>query len=236
MLSVIRNRLSRARNVLAFRDAHPTADPAAALLLEQLDKLYQQGLAEASLATDRDHETRKLSARARDVRRHLQTGLLRLFGRAGQTAAKDVPALASEIVPLPTRASTVGFGTTARLLIDGTKANLDKLTAYGVTADLVAEADALLTEHEDVVSRAVGTRNGRVAAGAQLDVVSTALMEVIGRLDGLFRHRFANRPSDLAAWRNAVTGGGPIHQRAVKPTGSEGGAGPVTPTPGAAAA
>lgn len=232
MMEIVRNRLARAKSILGFRDGSPPSDPAAVLLFDQLKGLYDQGLERAGVNAEHANEARELTSRARDLRRHLQGGLLRLISRAGRSAARATPALAPEFAPVIFDGSAVSFGTTARLLLDTARRHAEQLGQFGVTPGLIDEADALLKEFEDVSARAVAARNGRVGAGAQLEVVSGAIMDVIGRLDGLFRHRLASKPGELAAWLNAVTAAGPIKARS-KPAPPSGAA---NPTPGAAAA
>ncbi|MGE0442226.1 MAG: hypothetical protein AB7L66_18585 [Gemmatimonadales bacterium] len=214
MLSSIRRRLARAKSVLAYHEGTPAADTAATVMFDQLKTLYQSGLAQVGLRTDRENEARQLTARARDIRLHLQTGLLRLFVEAGRAAAREVPALAADFVRVTYRAPAVTFSTSARLLIDATRSHVEPLGPFGVTAELIAEAETLLAEFEEVSARAGTARNARIGARAELEVVTAAIMEQLGRLDGLLRHRLTGRSADLAAWKSALAASGPIHPRA----------------------
>ena len=79
MLGTIRRKLTRASSVLNFHQGAPASDPTTAGLFDRLDALVKGALGLVGLRTDRDNEARQLTARAQDIRRHLQTGLLRLF-------------------------------------------------------------------------------------------------------------------------------------------------------------
>lgn len=224
MLAVIRRKLTRAESVRAFNRRNPSTDPAVVGLVAQLDQQYDRALALIQVRGERDQAARGGTLRRGQIRRRLRSGLLRLFSRAGLAAAKAEPALETVFRPVRPRMTTLDFAASARSMIEATRTHVDALAAHGVSPAMVTEASALLDEYIALTEQAFVARNGRVQAGAELKAVTGDIMDVIARLDGFNRHRFAEDPELLAAWASAKAVIGPIAGRNGKPaTEPEGG-------------
>ncbi|MGE3617257.1 MAG: hypothetical protein AB7L66_15405, partial [Gemmatimonadales bacterium] len=148
-----------------------------------------------------------------DLRRLLSTGLLKAFTRAGRAAARVNPALVAQFPRVQSGGSSASFVAAAQSLIAAAREHQAELEPFGVSAELADEATRLLAEYEKTADQASGATSARFLARAELAEVVAGLMDLIGSLDGILRHRFAASPEVLATWRSARVTGGPIGGR-----------------------
>ena len=235
MLVAVRRKVARGPGALGFQKANPSTDPGVVVLFTRLGQLVDRAKVLVQERGEKHNAFRAGTDRRAQHRRRLRVGLLRLFSRAGQAVARTEPALEQKFRSIRPRITSLDFAASARSLIDAAREAGEKLAPEGITPALIDEAAALLAQYESAAVEAGESKNLRIKARAELSAVAAEIMGVLGRLDGLLRHRLADNPELLAAWDSARTGTGPIqsrtngHEPAVQPpTG-------VTPPPDPAA-
>jgi len=213
MLAVIRKKFARAESVLAFSRTNPSTSTALNTLVELLAALVTRFTTVVQLRGERSNEAEVATTWHAKLRRQLRTGLLRLFSKAGLAAARTDPALEDEFRLIRPGVTGVDFLVGARSLVDATRKHADVLAKQGVAAELIDEASALIDRCQEAVTQSVEARNDRIKAVAELDGLAREAMDLIGRIDGLNQHRFADSPELLAAWVSAKSIGGPVRPR-----------------------
>ena len=166
-----------------------------------------------------------LRALAAGGRRQAQRGYLRVIIKAGQAAAKTVPALESLFRAIAPDLSNRGFLTEARALLATAVEHAEAIAPHGATPELVAAATALVEQCSTALEAAVSARSRRVEATAGLKEATADVMDLVIRLDAFNRHRYIDDPEQLAAWVSAKNVLGPgRRQNGSAPGGEEGAA------------
>lgn len=222
MLAVIRRKVNRGEDVLAFVRNNPFDTPGAESMVERLAWLIGRVRELTRVQQERDQARATGIGRKDTVRDHLAAGLLKLFAGAGRAAGRESTGLAEAFGSVK-RGPGFDFATSARLLVETTRGNLAALGKFGVEAAMVDEAAALLDEFDSMANLATDAKSSRIQARAELFPVAAEIMDVIARIDGLNRHRFGGDPARLAAWKSALRGQGPLRPRREDlPTGDTG--------------
>ncbi len=213
MLSQIRRKVGRAEQALAFVRNNPFEGPGPEAMVQRLAALVERARELVRLRQERELARARGVDRKETVRSHLTGGLLKLFAGAGQAAAESKPALAESFQPVLSSTTALAFVAAARALIEATRSHLESVQPFGVDATMVEEAAALLAEYDAMAGHAAEAKASRIQARADLFPVAAEIMNLIRRLDGLNRHRFAGDPGRLAAWKSAVRSPGPLAPR-----------------------
>jgi len=210
MRTDLRRRLEMAVRVRDFFRTHQmdgvTRDGAVATLEQLVQRA--EGLAaqqRAGVVT-----TRGAAEQRAEVRRTLQSNLLRYLSAVGAAAARENPELAAQFrLPKP-RGSNQAFLTWARGMADKATAQKDLLVKRGMSAQLLDDLTATLNEFEQTLEATRAARLDHVGATAELQAVLTEISQQVRVLDGLVRYRFGHDAELMGAWNSARNVVGPF--------------------------
>ncbi|MHB1329425.1 MAG: hypothetical protein ACYC2K_14600 [Gemmatimonadales bacterium] len=213
MLTRFRKIVGRAEESLAFVRNNPFEGPGPDTIVQRLGTLIERTKELVRGQQEREQARARAVMRKETIRKHLGTGLLRLFAGAGQEAARSHPALAEEFRVIRVSGPSLGFLTRAESLVAATQANLEVVQPFGVEPGMIDEATALLAEFETSAHQASEAKAARIQARAELFPVAAEMMNLLRRLDGLNRHRYARDSARLASWMSAFRSPGPLKPR-----------------------
>ena len=168
--------------------------------------------------------SRTANASRRELRNLLAVGLLRVIGNVCHAAAREDASLGT-LKPPARRAPNRVYIAGAEALVTGARARLDVLHKHGLSGELLDEAAKVVARYQAATEEASAAKQGRIQASAELDEVAARIMELVNRIDGLNRHRFANQPEILVNWesaRNLVTVAPKANTTSVPPSGAGG--------------
>jgi hypothetical protein len=211
MKAVLRRRLEMATRVRDFLRAHPTEGPEATGLV-RLEELVQR--AEALVAQQQAGvlATRSATKQREELRRALETTLLRYLVAVGVMAAKENSELAAQF-RLPRNVSHHAFLTAARGMLEEATAQKDLLLSRGMSRKLLGDLAAALSEFEHTLEATRTGRREHVGASADLLAVTSRITEQVRVLDGLVRYRFGGDAELMGAWASARNVVGPFRAR-----------------------
>ena len=228
MRSSTRRKLEMAVRVRDFTRAHPFSDPVHGAVVTR----FEERLARVQALAIQEQAGRLDAASAgrhrREVRRGLETELMRYVVRVGEMVAREHPELAGRFKAPEHNASNAAFLARAWDLLNLAKANQELLAQHGLTATQLENLGSAVTRFEGSTERANAGRREHVGARADLGSVTADLMDLVGLLEVLNRSRFADDAESLASWESARNVAGPSR---AKPDQPETG-GTVPPTDG----
>ncbi len=224
MNAVLRRRLEMAMRVRDFLRAHPT-EGAEAAALAHLEELLQHADALAAQQRAGVVATRSATTQRAELRRGLQTKLLRYLTAVGAVAAKESPELAAQFKPPRPGLSQQALLTAARGMLEEATAQKDLLVSRGMSAKLLDDLAAALTEFENTLEASRTGRREHVGASADLQAVAAQISDQVRLLDGLVRYQFGDDAELMGAWASARNVLGPFKSHGDPQAG--------TPQPGA---
>jgi len=224
MLAVLRRRLEMAVRVRDFLRAHRTegnqgggAEAAAFARLEEL-------LARAEVLAAQQRAgvvaQRGSTAQRAEVRRALQSQLLRYLSAVGRVAARQNTELGAQFRLPATRATNQAFLTLARGMLTKATEQKDLLVSHGMSEQLLDDLAAALTAFEQTLEATRAARREHVGASADLDAVFSEISQQVRLLDGLVRYRFGDNAELMGAWASARNVEGPLRSKAEPAAGS----------------
>jgi hypothetical protein len=192
-----------ATSVRTFCRAHPSEDTSYILVLDRLDGTIER-IEELAKQQEGGFVTKHASSvRRQDVRRRLQTALLRHVVTAAADAGEEAPAVA-ETFRLPGfNAPNTVFRAVASELLDQARANQELLVKHGLSATVLAEIDAAIKEFDASLKDTDDGKLSHVAARTEMKALSDEIMRLVGVLDGFNRNRYHRDPELLAQWKSA---------------------------------
>ena len=224
MLAVLRRRLEMAVRVRDFLRAHRTegnqgggAEAAAFARLEEL--LARAGVLAAQQRAGVVAQRGSTAQRA-EVRRALQSQLLRYLSAVGRVAARQNRELGAQFRLPATRATNQAFLTLARGMLTKATEQKDLLVSRGMSEQLLDDLAAALTAFEQTLEATRAARREHVGASADLDAVFSEISQQVRLLDGLVRYRFGDNAELMGAWASARNVEGPFRSKAEPAAGS----------------
>ena len=198
----VRKKLERIAGVRDFSRAHPSDDPSHVATLARLEELYQR--AETLVAQQQTARTDELAGTSRrdELRDQLQSHLLRHVVRYGELVARDNPPLIGKFRLPSRRTNNKVYLVTARNIRALALANKEALLQAGLSDQVFTSFSEAVDQFEKA-SEAI--RLGRVAhvgARAELETLTSELLDVIERLDTFNRFRFKESQELSAAWQS----------------------------------
>jgi hypothetical protein len=166
--------------------------------------------------------TRASTGKRAEVRRALQSKLLRYLAGVGAVAAKENAELAAEFRLPRTRATNQAFLTLARGMLEKATAQKELLVSRGMSEQLLADLATAVADFEKTLEATRAGRREHVGASADLRSVATEIAEQVRLLDGLVRYRFGDNAELMGAWASARNVVGPFKSKAapvVEPPG-----------------
>lgn len=226
MRGTVRLVLGMARKAVSFVRGHPDDDPGSAQVATRLVELVDRG---EELATQQRTSLVTVAAATQEkaeLRLSMEDDFGSLAGIA-KSGAKVYPGLTVHR-RLRRGVSEATFLTTVKVATAEARAAMDILAPFGLNEQLLASLDGGVAAYSAAMDRQAKALTAQVGAGAELEAVTGAIMDVIKNLDALYRRRFKNDAESLAAWKSArnVPWPGSPTARAADPTPApEGGTG-----------
>ena len=218
----VRKKLERIAGVRDFSRAHPSDDPSHVATVARLEELYQR--AETLVAQQQTGRADELAAHSRrdEIRDELQSHLLRHVVRYGELAARDNPALIGKFRLPSRRTNNKAYLVTARNHRTLALANMDALRQVGLSEQVFNSFSERVDEFEKASEFIRLGRVAHVGARAELETLTTELLEVIERLDTFNRFRFKENEELRAAWNSVRRVPALFRPKVKKPPPAEG--------------
>jgi hypothetical protein len=144
----------------------------------------------------------------------------------GLMAAKDRVELAAEF-RLPVRLPHLGFLFAVKGVLAKAEAQKDLLVSRGMSVTLLEDLSKGVAEFESTLEASRAGRRDHVGASADLEAVSSEIVEQVRVLDGLVRYRFGSNRELMGGWQSARNVTGPPRSRAT--SSPDEGVAPVSP-------
>lgn len=220
MRADLRRRLEMAVRVRDFFRTHQTDGATQEGAVALLEQLVQRAELLASQQRAGVIATRGAAEHRAEVRRALQSKLLRYLSAVGAAAARENTELGAQFrLPKP-RGSNQAFLTMARGMLEKATAQKDVLVSRGMSAKLLDDLAATLREFEKTLEATRAARLEHVGATADLRAVLAEISQQVRVLDGLVRYRFGDNEELMGAWASARNVVGPFRSRQ-EPDGGE---------------
>lgn len=221
MRTDLRRRLEMAVRVRDFFRTHQTPGVTQEGAVTRLEQLVMRAETLASQQRAGVVTTRGAAEQRAELRHTLQSKMLRYLSAVGAAAAREDAGLAAQFrLPKPRGGNHV-FVTWARGMLDKATAVKDVLVSRGLSAKLLDDLAAALTEFDQTLEASRVARLAHVGATADLEAVVAEISEQVRILDGLVRYRFGDNEELMGAWASARNVVGPIHKSS--PSGEAGG-------------
>jgi hypothetical protein len=158
------------------------------------------------------------SRHRREVRRGLETELMRYVVRVGEMAAREHPELAGRFKMPEHNANNAMFLARAWDLLTLAKANQELLASHGLTGAQLDNLGSAVTRFEGSTEKANAGRRDHVGARADLNSVTTDLLDLVGLLEVLNHARFHDDAELRASWESARNVATPSRVKPAPPT------------------
>ena len=205
MKASIAKKLERANGVRDFNRAHPSDDPSFVTTSTQLEERIVR--AEVLLSQQRAARIAELAAiqRRDDIRSALQSHLLRHVVRYGELAAREKPELIGKFRLPAFSATHKSYLIAAKGMRADALANKELLVKLGLSEAILTAFVQAVDQFEQAIDEVRQSKVAHVGAGADLEVVTNEIFELIELLNTHNRFRFQDDAELLAAWDNIRT-------------------------------
>jgi len=203
MRTEVRRKLEMAARVREFILAHSSTESSYAPVLARLEERLKRAGAIAARQHDGLAAARAARAHRVELRRVLHSQLIRYLVAVGDIVAKDRTELGERFRLPDGNATNSAFLTSVKSLIAMAEQQKELLVKEGMSESLLDDLNRLVAEFEAAVLAANTGRRDHIGARADLEVITTELLEQIKVADGITRYRFGMFPEMMAEW-NAV--------------------------------
>jgi hypothetical protein len=229
MNKAVRRKLEMVARVREFSRAHPSDDPGYAVVLGRLEERLARAEAIATRQVKGTAEARAAQTRRRELRRVVESQLLRHLVAVGSVAGKSHGELAERYKLPYSKAPNQAFLTYVKELVTLAQSQRELLVKEGLGETLLEDLGKLVSEFEALSEAARTGRRDHIGARAELEVIASGLLDQVRVLDGVNRDRFGKDKELLAEWRAVrEVPGLPRQKGPSRPSGT----GEVTPGPG----
>lgn len=201
----VRRKLEMAARVREFSRAHASDDPGHALVLGRLEDRLNRAEAIAGRQVAGRSAARAARAHREELRRVVQSQLLRYLVAVGSVAAKTRTELAAQYRLPSSRGPNQAFLTSVKALVAKAESQRDLLVSEGMSPTLLETLGGLVSQFETAVEAARTGRRDHIGARADLEVLAEEVVDQVRVLDGFNRFRFGKDPELMAEWQ-AVRG------------------------------
>ena len=220
MRAQLRRRLEMAERVRDFLRAHKTDGVGEGLGLAKLEELLSRAQVLAGQQRVGVAMTRQATKHRIEVRRALQSKILRYLRVVGRVAAKQNGELANEFPLPPSNASDKALVTAAQATLEKATARKDVLVSLGMSPQVVDDLGKALGEFERTLEASREGRREHVGASADLEAIGAEIAEQVQLLDGVVQYRFGDDAELMGAWASAHNVVGPPRSHAEAEAGS----------------
>lgn len=213
MRADLRRRLEMAVRVRDFLRTHRADGATEEGAVTRLEQLVQRAEVLASQQRAGVIATRGSTEQRAEVRRRLQSKMLRYLSAVGAVAARENVELGAEFKIQHPRGSNQAFLTMVRGMLDKATARKEVLLARGLSVRLLDDLAAALGEFEQTLEATRAARRDHVGASADLRAVLSEISQQVRVLDGLVRYRFGDNAEVMGAWASAHNVAGPLRSQ-----------------------
>jgi high-affinity Fe2+/Pb2+ permease len=206
-----------AERVRDFLRAHKTDGVGEGLGLAKLEELLQRAQVLASQQRVGVAMTRQATKHRHEVRRALQSKILRYLRAVGRVAAKQNGELANEFPLPPSNTTFQALITAGQATLEKATAQKDALVSLGMSPQVVDDLAKALGEFERTLEATREGRREHVGASADLEAVAAEVAEQVQLLDGVVQYRFGDDAELMGAWASARNVLGPFKPKAQTP-------------------
>jgi hypothetical protein len=192
-----------AASVRTFSRAHPSADASYTLMLNRLDGTIIRIEQLAKQQEGGYMSKRAAAAQRTDLRRRLQSGLLRHLVTVAEDVSSEAPEVAEGFRLPRSNATHAAYRACAGQMLDLARANQDILVKHGLSATLLDELDVAIKEFDASIQGTQEGKQSHVAARAAMKTLGDDIMRLVGMLDGFNRYRFHHDRELIVAWESA---------------------------------
>jgi hypothetical protein len=210
MRAQLRRRLEMAERVRDFLRAHKTDGVGEGLGLAKLEELLSRAQVLAGQQRVGVAMTRQATKHRVEVRRALQSKILRYLRVVGRVAAKQNGELANQFPLPPSNASDKALVTAAQATLEKATAQKDVLVSLGMSPQVVDDLGKALGEFERTLEASREGRREHVGASADLEAIGAEIAEQVQLLDGVVQYRFGDDAELMGAWASARNVLGPF--------------------------
>lgn len=210
MRAQLRRRLEMAERVRDFLRAHKTDGVGEGLGLAKLEELLQRAQVLAAQQRVGVAMTRQATKQRIEVRRALQSQILRYLRVVGRVAAKRNGELANQFPLPPSNASDKALVTAAQATLEQATAQQDVLVSLGMSPQVVDDLGKSLGAFERTLEATREGRREHVGASAELEAIGAEVAEQVKLLDGVVQYRFGDDAELMGAWASARNVLGPF--------------------------
>ena len=203
MNTEIRRKLEMAARVREFTRARTATEPGYAPVLTKFEDLLTRAEAIAARQHQGQVDAQGTRARRQELRRQLHFQMLHYLVAVGSVANKDQAELAARFKLPNSNVSNTAFLTSVKALLAAAETQRDALVKEGMAQALLDDITRLVAEFEATSEAQRTARRDHIGARADLDVITTELVEQVKVLDGITRYRFGNDPEVMAEWKAA---------------------------------
>jgi hypothetical protein len=211
-----------AERVRDFLRAQQTDGGGEGLGLAKLEELLQRAQVLAGQQRVGVAMTRQATKQREEVRRALQSKVLRYLRVVGKVAAKQNGELANQFPLPPGNASQQALLTAARVTLEQATAQKDLLVTLGMSQQVLEDLGAAVAEFDKTLEATREGRREHVGASADLDAVFAEIAEQVQLLDGVVKYRFGDDAELMGAWRSARNVVGPFKSKNEPESGAGG--------------
>ncbi len=223
MRAQLRRRLEMAERVREFLRAHNTDGVGQGLGLAKLEELLERAKVLAEQQVVGVAVTRRATRHRNEVRRALQSKILRYLRVVGRVAAKQNGELADEF-PLPPRKAThEALLTAARATLEKATARQDVFVSLGMSQKVLDDLARAVSEFERTLEASRAGRREHAGASADLEAIGAAIAEQVKLLDGVVQYQFGDDVELMGAWASARNVLGPFKPKEQQQSPGEGG-------------
>lgn len=203
MRADLRRRLEMAVRVRDFLRTHRTDGATEQGVVERLEQLVQRAEVLASQQRAGVVARRGSAEQRAEVRRKLQSKMLRYLSAVGAVAARENTDLGAQFRIEHPRGSNQAFVTMVRGMVEKATAQKELLVSRGLSGTLLDDLTATLAQFEQTLEATRAARSEHVGASADLKAVLSEISQQVRVLDGLVRYRFGENEEVMGAWASA---------------------------------
>jgi high-affinity Fe2+/Pb2+ permease len=211
-----------AERVRDFLRAHQTDGVGQGLGLAKLEELIERANVLAGQQRNGVAMSQQATKQRKEVRRALQTKILRYLRVVGKVAAKQKGELANQFPLPPGNASQQALLTAARATLKNASGQKDVLVSLGMSQKVLEDLAAALAEFDQTLEATREARRDHVGASADLDAVFAEIAEQVQLLDGVVKYQFGENAELMGAWHSARNVLGPFKTKNGPPAGAGG--------------
>jgi hypothetical protein len=138
-----------------------------------------------------------------ELRRELHSQLMHYLVAVGSFASKDQAELSARFKLPDINATNQAFLTSVKALLVAAEGQRELLAKQGLVLASLDEIRRMVADFEAAGETARTARRDHIGARADLEVITTELVEQVKVLDGITRYRFGKDPEVMVEWKAA---------------------------------